>query len=212
MAGAAMPEGRRCQCQDTQAHFLSRAFDDLRLDDALRELLTASFREGTVSIPMYVTRDGRACLRTVTGYCVQHSHARGPFKGGLRFHPSVDLGEIRALAQVMPWKTALNDVPFGGAKGGVAIDPGVLQPNELEVLTKRFTQKMAPVIGVQHDITAPDVGTDETVMTWMLEEYSKSHRFTPGIVTGKPVDLAGSPGRREATGHGVAHVTSMVAA
>jgi len=206
-----MPSDRaQCRCQDSQTHFLGRAFDDLQLEEAQRELLLAPFREVAISIPVYVVKDGRETLKTFKGYRVQHNHARGPFKGGLRFHPTVELGEMRALAQVMTWKTALIDVPFGGAKGGIAVDPGELQAGELEILVKRFTQKMSPIIGVQHDIPAPDVGTDGKVMAWVLEEYSKTRGYTPAVVTGKPVELGGSAGREEATGHGVAFVTSLV--
>lgn len=206
-----MPDERaHCRCQDTQAYFLNRAFDDLGIPDAQRELLLASFREVSISIPVTLTRNGQETIRTFQGHRIQHNHARGPFKGGLRYHPSVEGGEVRALAQVMTWKTALIDVPFGGAKGGIAVDPAELTHSELEVLTKRFTQKMSPVIGPQNDIPAPDVGTDETVMAWLLEEYSKMSGYTPAVVTGKPVELGGSEGRKEATGHGVAHVTSLV--
>ncbi len=142
---------------------------------------------------------------------MQHNQARGPFKGGLRFHPSVSLDEVRALAQLMTWKTALVDIPFGGAKGGIAVDTNQLSQHALEILTKHFVQKMAPVFGVHHDIPAPDVGTNPQVMAWILAEYSKTHGFTPAIVTGKPLELGGSAGRLQATGHGVAHITGLVA-
>ncbi len=142
---------------------------------------------------------------------MQHNHARGPFKGGLRFHPNVNLGEVRALAQLMTWKTALVDIPFGGAKGGIAVDPGKLSEDELEILTKRFTRKMSPILGVHQDIPAPNVGTTTQVMAWILEEYSKTNGYTPAIVTGKPLELGGSEGRLEATGHGVAFLTAKAA-
>ncbi|GMQ89579.1 MAG: Glu/Leu/Phe/Val dehydrogenase [Gammaproteobacteria bacterium] len=206
-------EHKHCVCQDTQNHFLERAFELLQLDGAQRELLLSAFRETSVSIPLRPHRadDDGGELRTYIGYRVQHNHARGPFKGGLRFHPSVNLGEIRALAQLMTWKTALVNVPFGGAKGGIAVDTNQLSKYALEILTKRFVQKMAPVLGVHEDILAPDVGTNPQVMAWILEEYSKNHGYTPAIVTGKPMELGGSAGRLEATGHGVAFLTSMVA-
>ena len=197
----------QCHCQDNQRHFLDRALSRLRLGASERELLLHSFREISVQIPLEVTRDGRRALQTLTGFRVQHNHARGPFKGGLRFHPEVNLGETRALAQRMTWKTALVDVPFGGAKGGIAVDPRDLASAELEILTKRFTQKLAPVIGVHEDVPAPDVNTNPQVMAWMFEEYSKAHGYTPAIVTGKPLELGGASGRLEATGHGVAFVT-----
>jgi glutamate dehydrogenase (NAD(P)+) len=204
-------ERKHCQCQDTQNHFLERAFESLHLETAQRELLLCAFRETTVSIPLQPYDDSGE-LHTYMGYRVQHNHARGPFKGGLRFHPSVNLGEIRALAQLMTWKTALVDIPFGGAKGGIAVDTNELSQSTLEALTKRFVQKMAPVFGVHQDIPAPDVGTNPQVMAWILEEYSKNHGYTPAIVTGKPVELGGLAGRAEATGHGVAFLTGQVAA
>jgi len=203
-------KSRNCICQDTQRHFLRRAFDSLELEDAQRELLISSFRETRFSIHIMLRRNGGDILRTFQGYRVQHNHARGPFKGGLRYHPEINQGEIRALAQLMTWKTALIDIPFGGAKGGIAIDPAELDSWELEVLTKRFAQKMEPLLGVHQDIPAPDMGTNAQVMAWILEEYSKTHGYTPGIVTGKPVELSGSQGREEATGYGVACITRKV--
>jgi len=204
-------ERKHCQCQDTQFHFLERAFESLHLEAAQRELLLSAFRETTVSIPLRPHHADGGELQTFMGYRVQHNHARGPFKGGLRFHPSVNLGELRALAQLMTWKTALVDIPFGGAKGGIAVDTSQLSEHALEILTKRFTQKMAPVFGVHQDIPAPDIGTNPQVMAWILEEYSKNHGYTPAIVTGKPIELGGSAGRLESTGHGVAYITEKVA-
>jgi glutamate dehydrogenase (NAD(P)+) len=206
-------EHKSCECQETQNHFLKRAFESLQLAAAQRELLMSAFRETTVSIPLrpHRTGDDGGELRTFIGYRVQHNHARGPFKGGLRFHPSVNLGEIRALAQLMTWKTALVDIPFGGAKGGIAVDTSELSQHALEILTKRFMQKMEPVLGAHQDIPAPDVGTNPQVMAWMLEEYSKTHGYTPAIVTGKPLELGGSAGRLEATGYGVAFLTGKAA-
>ena len=204
-------EQKHCQCQDTQGHFLQRAFDSLKLENAQRELLLSPFRETAISIPLRIKEGGRNSLSTFTGYRVQHNHARGPFKGGLRFHPEVSLGEIRALARLMTWKTALVGIPFGGAKGGIAVDPQTLDADALEVLTKRFTQKMVPLLGVHQDIPAPDIGTNPQVMAWILEEYSKAHGYTPGVVTGKPVELGGSAGRLEATGYGVACVVRQAA-
>lgn len=200
-----------CHCQNNQAYFLARAFDQLALDASQRELLLAAFRETRVSIPLKMRREGREQVRSFVGYRAQHNHARGPFKGGLRFHPSVDPGEILALAQLMTWKTALVEIPFGGAKGGIAVDPKSLDESELEVLSKRFCQKMSPVIGVHQDIPAPDVGTGAREMAWLLEEYSKMHGFQPAVVTGKPVELGGSRGRREATGFGVAFLAREAA-
>lgn len=202
---------KQCQCQDTQIHFLEHAFESLDLNAAQRTLLLSPFRETTISIPLKPMRTNGFKLQTYKGFRVQHNHARGPFKGGLRFHPDVDLGEIRALAQLMTWKTALVDIPFGGAKGGIAVDPKTLTESELETLTKRFTQKMSPILGVHKDIPAPDVGTTPQVMAWILEEYSKNRGYTPAIVTGKPLELGGSEGRFEATGHGVAFLAAKAA-
>ncbi len=205
-------ERKTCQCQDTQEQFLDRAFDRLNLEPAQRTLLIEPFRETSISIPIRVADGNNGALRVVTGYRVQHNHARGPFKGGLRLHPSVRLTEIRALAQLMTWKAALIDIPFGGAKGGISVDPRQLSSEALEVLIKRFVQKMAPVLGAHQDIMAPDVGTNPEVMAWILEEYGKAHGYTPGVVTGKPLALGGSPGRLEATGRGVAYLAARVAA
>jgi len=198
-----------CTCTDSQSHFLERAFARLDLRDIHESLLVQSFREVSVQIPLIVERNGTRSLETFTGYRVQHNQARGPFKGGLRFHPSVSLDEIRSLAQLMTWKCALVDVPFGGAKGGIRVDPDELSRSELETMTKRFTQKMAPVLGVHRDVPAPDVNTSPRVMAWIFEEYSKVHGHTPAIVTGKPIELGGSQGRIEATGYGVACVTAL---
>ena len=197
----------QCHCRDNQAHFLGRTFERLGLGDAQRQLLLQSFREVIVQIPLRVATDQGTVLRTFTAFRVQHNQARGPFKGGLRYHAEVNLGETRALAQLMTWKTALVDIPFGGAKGGIAVDPSQLVPIEIEMLTKRLTQKLVPVIGVQQDIPAPDVNTNPQIMAWIFEEYSKTRGYTPAIVTGKPLELGGLPGRLEATGYGAAYIT-----
>ncbi len=205
-------ESAHCACRQSQEQFVGRTFDRMRLAPSQRELLLHSFREVTVQIPLEITVDGERELKTFTGWRVQHNQARGPFKGGLRYHPRVSLDEIRALAQLMTWKTALVDVPFGGAKGGIAVDPATLGRADLEVLTKRFMQKLEPVLGPNRDIPAPDVNTNPQVMAWLFEEYSKVHGQTPAIVTGKPLTLGGSAGRLEATGHGVAYLASLAAA
>ncbi len=201
-----MNEDLVCCCQDSQSVFLDRAIQRLKLNASQRDLLLQSFREVTVQVPLKVRKHGKETLCTFTGYRIQHNHARGPFKGGLRFHPSVRLEEIRALAQLMTWKTALVDIPFGGAKGGIAVDPATLAPDELETLTRRFTQKMAPLLGEQQDIPAPDVNTNPQIMAWIFDEYGKSHGHAPAVVTGKPVELGGADGRLEATGFGVAFI------
>ena len=138
------------------------------------------------------------------GYRVQHDNARGPYKGGLRFHPHVDQDETRSLASLMTWKTAVVDIPFGGGKGGMNCDPGKISREELERITRRFVQQIHDFIGPDKDIPAPDVGTDAQVMAWIMNEYTKFHGFQPACVTGKPVELHGSAGREAATGYGVA--------
>jgi glutamate dehydrogenase (NAD(P)+) len=141
-----------------------------------------------------------------TGFRVQHSLTSGPSKGGLRYHPSVDLGEVAALAMWMSWKCGIMGLPFGGAKGGIACDPSALSRGELERMTRRFTEEMLPIIGPREDVMAPDLGTDEQVMAWIMDTYSMSVGHTmPEIVTGKPVELGGCVGRREATGRGVTY-------
>ncbi|NOZ51988.1 MAG: glutamate dehydrogenase [Gammaproteobacteria bacterium] len=202
---------KKCVCQKTQRHFLDSAFSRLKLKASRQALLLSSFRETRVTVPVTLRHNGENTLHTFQGYRVQHNHARGPFKGGLRFHPDVNLGEVRALAQLMTWKTALVDIPFGGAKGGVAVDPKQLNETELEELSKRFCQKMAPIIGVHEDIPAPDIGTNPQVMGWILDEYSKTHGYRTAVVTGKPMALGGCAGRLEATGHGVAHLADKAA-
>jgi glutamate dehydrogenase (NAD(P)+) len=146
-------------------------------------------------------------LKLFHGYRVQHNAVRGPYKGGLRFHHEVDLAEVRALAALMTWKTAIVDVPFGGAKGGVTCDPTSMSRKELQSLTRGFAQKIDMALGVYRDIPAPDVGTNGQVMAWFMDEYGKKHGYTPAIVTGKPVRLGGSLGREEATGRGVMIIT-----
>ena len=177
------------------------------LDDRIQALLTKPERE--VKVSLVIERDNGQ-LATFTGYRVQHNSARGPMKGGLRYHPEVDMDEAAGLASLMTWKTAVVDLPFGGAKGGITCDPKTLSPGELERLTRKFVQKIHDVIGPQLDIPAPDVNTNATVMAWIMNEYSKIHGFNPAVVTGKPVELHGSAGREEATGLGVTLVLEDV--
>jgi glutamate dehydrogenase (NAD(P)+) len=173
-------------------------------DAGTHAILAASRREMAVSIPL---RRDDGTVEVLAGYRVQHNITRGPAKGGLRFSPSVNLDEVRALAMWMTWKCALLDVPYGGAKGGVAIDPRRYSRAELERVTRRYTTEILPIIGPQHDIPAPDIGTDERVMAWMMDTYSVSQGHTvPGVVTGKPLSLGGSLGRSSATSRGVVHV------
>lgn len=180
-----------------------RAAEIIGLEEYMRRILTTPFREVQVEVPVRMD-DGR--IEVFTGYRIQHNGARGPCKGGIRFHPEADHDEILGLATIMTWKTALMDIPFGGAKGGVTVDPRRLSKLELERLTRRFTQRVAIVLGPYRDIPAPDVNTNAQVMAWILDEYSSRHGYTPAVVTGKPISLGGSLGREEATGRGVMYV------
>jgi glutamate dehydrogenase (NAD(P)+) len=173
------------------------------IDPGVLERLSQPKRAMVVSIPIRMD-DGRT--ENFTGYRVQHSLTSGPSKGGLRYHPNVDLGEVAALAMWMSWKCGIMNLPFGGAKGGIACDPAQMSSGELERLTRRFTQEMLPVIGPKMDVMAPDLGTDEQTMAWIMDTYSMSVGYAcPEIVTGKPVELGGCVGRREATGRGVVY-------
>jgi glutamate dehydrogenase (NAD(P)+) len=183
---------------------LAEAVAHLGYDDGLHHMLAAPRREMTVSIPL---RRDDGTVEVFTGHRVQHNLSRGPAKGGLRFSPHVDLDEVRALAMWMTWKCALLDVPYGGAKGGVNIDPRQFSTAELERVTRRYTSEIAPILGPQRDIPAPDIGTDEQTMAWMMDTYSVSNGHTVlGVVTGKPISLGGSLGRASATSRGVVHV------
>jgi len=175
------------------------AFARLDVGDEFADRLRTAHREITVQLP-FVDDGGR--MRVVTGFRVQHSDVRGPFKGGLRFHPTVDLDDVRRLAELMTWKTALVDLPFGGAKGGVAVDPRTLSARERELVARRYIEAIGPAIGPRTDIPAPDMGTDATTMGHLLDAYSRIHGYEPRIVTGKPVELGGSLGRTVATGRG----------
>ena len=178
--------------------------DHLQIPEIERARLKYPKRSLTVALP--ILRDDGA-LEVFSGYRVQHHLTLGPTKGGLRYHPDVTLGEVAALAMWMSWKCALTGLPYGGAKGGIACDPRSMSCVELERLTRRYTQEMIPFIGPQVDIMAPDVGTNEQTMAWMMDSYSVHMGYTvPSIVTGKPVGLGGSLGRREATGRGVGYL------
>lgn len=170
------------------------------LPEHAKKSLLIPFREVTVEVPVRMD-DGR--LESFLGYRVQHNGARGPMKGGIRYHQDADQLEVRALAALMTLKTALVDIPFGGAKGGVMVDPSKLSQNELERLTRRFISRISLVLGSYRDIPAPDVGTNPGIMAWVLDEYGRKYGYTPSVVTGKPVSLGGSYGRVEATGRGV---------
>jgi glutamate dehydrogenase (NAD(P)+) len=163
----------------------------------------SSYREVRVQIPVKLG-DGK--IHVYSGYRVQHNGARGPYKGGIRFHPEVDLDEVRALAELMTWKTAVAGIPFGGAKGGVNVSPDDLEPAERQAVARSFMDKIEKVLGPTRDIPAPDVGTNAQVMAWLMDEYGKLHGHTPACVTGKPIPLEGSYGREAATGRGVVYM------
>src|SRR6266403_638752 len=176
----------------------------MNLDDGVLERLSKPKRAMVVSIPIRMDSDGRT--ESFIGFRVQHSLTSGPSKGGLRFHPSVDLGEVAALAMWMSWKCGIMNLPFGGAKGGIACDPAALTLGELERMTRRFTEEVLDIIGPRKDVMAPDLGTDEQTMAWIMDTYSMKMGYAcPEIVTGKPVELGGCVGRREATGRGVTY-------
>src|ERR671922_1772584 len=183
--------------------FFDRAADHVKLPDEMRAVLRGSYRELTVQVPVRMD-DGH--LEVFTGYRVQHNAARGPYKGGIRYHPDADLDEVRALAALMTWKTAVVDIPFGGAKGGVQCDPAVMSEGEKQRLTRRFTQMIGYVLGVNRDIPAPDMNTNAQTMAWMMDAYGQRYGYQPACVTGKPVELGGSLGREAATGRGVVFV------
>ncbi|HUP87578.1 MAG TPA: Glu/Leu/Phe/Val dehydrogenase dimerization domain-containing protein [Acidimicrobiales bacterium] len=180
--------------------YFDEAAELVRLKDDFYPVLKSSYREVQVQVPVRMD-DGR--LETFIGYRVQHNGARGPYKGGIRYHPTADLDEVRALASLMTWKTALLDVPFGGAKGGITVDPTKMSLRELEAMTRRFTLSLSHVLGVNRDVPAPDMNTNAQTMAWMMDAYSSRYGYSPAIVTGKPVDLGGAPGREAATGRGV---------
>jgi glutamate dehydrogenase (NAD(P)+) len=183
--------------------------DHLQLEPELRAVLRVPKREWTVNFPVKLD-DGS--VRVFTGYRVQHNVARGPAKGGLRYHPSTDLDDVRALAMWMTWKCALVDVPFGGAKGGVSVDPTRLSKKELEAVTRRFATELEGIIGPDSDIPAPDVGTNSQTMAWIMDTVSMHRGFSvPGAVTGKPLSIGGSAGRADATGQGVVYTIADAA-
>ncbi len=184
---------------ETTNYYLGQAFELLKLSPRYKTLLVTPSRELRVEIAIELD-DGN--IGNFIGYRIQHDNSRGPYKGGLRYHPDVDLDEVRSLASLMTWKTAVVNVPFGGAKGGIQVDPSKLSRRELERLSRRFIDQIAELIGPDTDIPAPDMNTNAAVMAWMFDEYSRRYGFSPGVVTGKPVELHGSFGRDAATGRG----------
>jgi len=180
------------------------AAEFLKLDPGLRQVLRAPKRILEVSLP---TKMDNGQLRVMTGFRVQHNISRGPGKGGIRYHPGVTLDEVKALAAWMTWKTAVVNVPFGGAKGGIICDPKRMSKSELERMTRRFASEILPLIGPDQDIPAPDVYTDSQTMAWIMDTYSMMKGHTvPGVVTGKPISIGGSLGRAEATARGLVYV------
>ncbi|KAJ7952592.1 Glutamate dehydrogenase [Quillaja saponaria] len=181
----------------------------LGLDSKLEKSLLIPFRE--IKVECTIPKDD-GTLVSYVGFRVQHDNARGPMKGGIRYHPEVDPDEVNALAQLMTWKTAVADIPYGGAKGGIGCNPRDLSISELERLTRVFTQRIHDLIGIHRDVPAPDMGTNSQTMAWILDEYSKFHGHSPAVVTGKPIDLGGSLGREAATGLGVFFATEALLA
>jgi len=191
----------------TEAAYRS-AVEKLGLKSNIARALEIPDRELKVEIPF---RRDNGEIDSVVGYRVQHNNTRGPFKGGIRYHHHVDIDEVRSLATLMTWKTALVDIPYGGGKGGIGINPSDYSKVELERISRKFFRAIDPIIGVNIDIPAPDVNTNAQVMSWFMDEYSQTHGYTPGIVTGKPLELGGSEGREAATGRGTAIITREAA-
>jgi glutamate dehydrogenase (NAD(P)+) len=180
--------------------YFDRAADLIDLDPSMRKMLLIPKREVQVQIPIEMDNGS---IETFVGYRVQHDDSRGPMKGGLRYHPDVDLDEVRALATLMTWKTAVVNLPYGGAKGGIGVDPHQLSQRELERLTRKFIDQIHDIIGPREDIPAPDMGTNHQTMSWIRSQWERYHGFNPACVTGKPVEAYGAEGREEATGRGV---------
>ena len=188
--------------------FFDNAADRLELDEGLREMLKRPWRELLVQVPV---RMDNGLIQVFSGSRVQHNGARGPYKGGVRYHPLADLEEVRGLASLMTWKSALANLPYGGAKGGVQVDPGLLSQSELNRLTRRYTLNIEHLIGPNRDIPAPDMGTNAQTMAWMMDAYGQLHGHSPAAVTWKPVEMGGSLGREAATGHGVSYLLKEAA-
>ena len=190
------------------AHAYNSAVKELGLKPNIARALELPDRELTVEVPF---RRDNGELESVVGFRVQHNNTRGPFKGGIRYHEHVDIDEVRSLATLMTWKTALLNIPYGGGKGGIGVDPTKYSKTELERMSRRFFRAIDPIIGINVDIPAPDVNTNAQVMSWFMDEYSQIHGYSPGIVTGKPIELGGSEGREAATGRGTAVITRETA-
>ncbi len=194
------PPRKHMNAFETVQLYFDRAADYLEIPEATRRRLKMAKREITVEIPVELD-DGR--LETYVGYRVQHDNARGPFKGGLRYDLEVDIDEVRALASLMTWKTAVVNIPYGGAKGGISVNPRTLSKREKERITRKFVDQIHDIMGPDKDIPAPDMGTDSETMAWIRNQWEKYHGFNPACITGKPVEEYGAKGREEATGRGV---------
>jgi glutamate dehydrogenase (NAD(P)+) len=194
------PRKHHMNAFETVKHYFDRAADQLDLDPAWRTLMLMPSREITVEVPVEMD-DGR--LETFVGFRVQHNNARGPMKGGLRYHHEVDLDEVRALASLMTWKTAVVNIPYGGAKGGICVSSRDLSRKEKQRISRKFVDQIHEIIGPDKDIPAPDMGTDSETMAWIRNQWEKYHGFNPACITGKPVEDYGAKGREEATGRGV---------
>ena len=184
------------------------AIKELGLKSNIANTLEMPDRELTVEVSF---RKDNGEIDSVVGFRVQHNNTRGPFKGGIRYHEHVDIEEVRSLATLMTWKTSLLDIPYGGGKGGIGVDPSKYSRTELERMSRNFFRAIDPIIGVNIDIPAPDVNTNAQVMSWFMDEYSQTHGYTPAIVTGKPLELGGAEGREAATGRGTAVITRETA-
>ena len=190
------------------SHYFDLAAERLALEDDVAAILRSSYREVQVQVPVTM---GDGQMRVFSGYRVQHNGARGPYKGGVRYHPEVDLDEVRALAALMTWKTAVVEIPFGGAKGGINCPVQELDQHQLQRMTRSFMSKIEKLLGPNRDIPAPDMNTNAQTMAWMMDEYGKLHGHTPACVTGKPISLEGSHGREAATGRGLAFMLEQAA-
>ncbi|MEZ6125735.1 MAG: Glu/Leu/Phe/Val dehydrogenase dimerization domain-containing protein [Planctomycetaceae bacterium] len=188
-------------------HYFETAASVMDLSPNMKKLLLTPEREVKVQVAMKMDNGD---IATFVGYRIQHNSARGPMKGGLRFHHDVNADEVLALASLMTWKTAVVDIPYGGAKGGISVAPRSLSENELELMTRKFVDEIHDVIGPDKDIPAPDMGTNAQVMAWIVNQYEKYHGFNPACVTGKPLELHGADGREEATGRGVGLLTEAL--
>lgn len=194
---------------ESACYYFEKAASVMDLSPNMKKLLLTPEREVKVQVAMKLDNGE---IATFVGYRMQHNSARGPMKGGLRYHHEVDAEEVLALASLMTWKTAVVNIPYGGAKGGISVDPKTLSIGELELLTRKFIDELQDVIGPNKDIPAPDMGTNAQVMAWIVNQYEKFHGFNPAIVTGKPLELHGADGREEATGRGVGLLTEALLA